>query len=123
MWDVRERPTVSRMKNALTQRLGHLSKWNAGQTFGVPYTFAPNLTIAEALVAVVVAVGRIFVGSINFAAWGVTAWITYGAIHNPILRILAVLPIAILFVASTAAFMIGITAVVNWTRRKLSPSI
>jgi hypothetical protein len=106
------------MKNALTQRLGNISKWNVGEAFGVPHTFTPSLSIAEALFAVVIALGRIFVGSLNFALWGVAAWIIFDSIHNPILRVVALLPIALLFVGSMAALMIGISSLVNWVHRK-----
>jgi hypothetical protein len=111
------------MKTALTERLTHISKWNIGENFGVPHTFNPNLSVGEALFAVLVALGRIFAGCFNFALWGVAAWITYEAIGNPILRVLALLPIALLFLASTAALMFGISLLVNWAHRVHSPSI
>jgi hypothetical protein len=112
------------MKNALAHRIGHISKWNVGETFGVPHTFAPNLSIAEAFVAVGIALTRIFIGSLTFALWGVAAWITYSAIGNhPILRIVAMLPIAVLFLASLAALMLAISSLVNWLHRKHVPSI
>jgi len=112
------------MKHALTDRLGDISKWNVGETFGVPHTFNPDLTLREALVAVAVAFSRIFLGSLVFALWGVAAWTTYDAIRNPILRTLALLPIVVLFLVSMAALMAAITFVVNRAhRRKSAPSI
>jgi hypothetical protein len=106
------------MKTALTERLTHISKWNVGENFGVPHTFNPNLSIGEALLAVLIALGRIFVGCLDFALWGVAAWVTYDAIGNPVLRVVALVPIALLFLASLAALMYGISLLVNWAHRK-----
>jgi hypothetical protein len=108
------------MKNELAHRL---SKWNLGDTFGVPHTFTPNLSIFEAAVAALVAFTRIFLGSVNFSLWGVAAWMTYAAISNPVLRVIAVLPIILLFVITTAALMLGITTAVNWAHGRKHDSI
>lgn len=108
------------MKNELSQRL---TKWNVGDTFGVPHTFNPNLSLTEAVVAVGIAFTRIFLGSLNFSLWGVAVWMTYAAISNPIVRVIAVLPIILLFLISTAALMLGITTAVNWVHGRKHGSI
>jgi hypothetical protein len=95
-----------------------LSAVSLGETFGVPYTFNPDLTLVEAVWAVLFALSRIFLGSLVFALWGVCAWTTFAAIHNAVLRILAMLPILLLFLASMAILMIAITRTAAWIQRK-----
>jgi hypothetical protein len=100
----------------LHARMAALSKFNVGEAFGVPHTFNPNLSLLEAVFAVAVAFTRIFLGSLLFALWGVAGWTTWGAIGNPVLRIVAVLPIALLFFVSIAAMMVGISSLVDWLK-------
>src|SRR5450432_1188741 len=95
-------------------RMTALSKFNVGEAFGVPHTFNPNLSLIEALFAVAIAFSRIFLGSLLFALWGVAAWTTYAAISNPMLRILAVVPIVLLFLVSILTLMLAISSFVTW---------
>jgi hypothetical protein len=95
-----------------------LKRRSIAEIFAVPHSFNPNLTLVEALVAVAIAFSRIFLGSLLFAVCGVGGWLTYAAIGNPWLRGLALLPIVLLFLATLALLMIGISSLANRILRK-----
>jgi len=87
------------------------------ERFAIPYTFKPQLSFAEALVAVGGTLLRIFLGSLVFAIWGTYSLQAWAAIRSNVWRVAAVLPLFLLFLLSMAVLMIGISALV----RTLSP--
>ena len=87
------------------------------ERFAIPYTFKPQLSFAEALVAVAGALLRIFLGSLVFAIWGTYSLQAWAAITSNVWRVAAVLPLLLLFLLPMAAVMIGISALV----RTISP--
>jgi hypothetical protein len=112
----KQRTVESRMKPL--ERMTALSKFNVGEAFGVPHTFNPNLSLSQAVLAAGIAFSRIILGSMLFALWGVAGLLTYAAIANPALRILAVVPIILLFLLSLVTLMLGISMFINWLHRR-----
>jgi hypothetical protein len=82
--------------------------------FAIPHTFPPELTITQALVRVGGALMRICLGSLLFALWGVGSLMVWSAVANPFLRVLALLPLLAVFLATATGVMLGVTAVVKW---------
>ena len=76
----------------------------------VPYTFNPNLSLGDALVAVAAALTRIFGASVLFAVWGGVSALAWSAIENRFWRAIAVLPLVLLFLVGLATLMIAISA-------------
>ena len=124
--DTRTVPLIRRILRELSaparRFAAECSRFSVGETLGLPYTFNPGLSLGEAILAVIVAFTRIFLGSVLFSLWGVAAWMIYAAIGNPILGVLAVLPIIALFAISMAALMLAISNLVDWIHRKLLAS-
>jgi hypothetical protein len=87
---------------------------SVGESFATPHTFNPNFTFSGAVIAVVVSFGRIFLGSLLFAVWGVGALMIWSRIPNAFWRAMAVAPLVLLFLAAFAALMIAISAVARW---------
>jgi len=90
---------------------------NLADHFAIPHDFPPDLSLKEALVRVGGALVRICVGSLLFALWGVASARVWNAIPNPLLRVLALLPLLAVFLVAMTAVMLGVTAVV----KKISP--
>jgi hypothetical protein len=88
------------------------------ERFAIPHTFAPRLSLLDAVVFSLTALARIFLGSLLFALWGVCALTAWTAIHNPLLRVLAVTPLVLAFLLTLALTMIGITLLGNKMRVK-----
>jgi hypothetical protein len=91
---------------------------SVGEPFAVPYMFNPNLTFTGALIAVASSVSRIFLGSLLFAVWGVGSLMAWSRIHNHFWRVMALVPLILLFLVSFAALMIAISTVVTWVSPK-----
>jgi len=84
----------------------------------VPFSFNPDLGLAEALVAVIGCLARIFGACLLFALWGgFSAW-AWSAIASHFWRMAAVGPLVLLFAAALAALMLAITAVEKRIRPK-----
>lgn len=83
------------------------------QQFATPHTFTPNLTLAQALVAVVAALCRIFLSCFTFAVWGVCVWTTWDTIPNIALRLLAILPQILLFLVSLVVLELAISSILK----------
>lgn len=92
---------------------------SAYERFAIPYSFKPQLSFAEAVVAAIGAFIRVFLGCLLFAVWGSYSLFTWSAIRNPLLRVAAELPMFLLFVITTAALMIAITSLVKSIRLRL----
>jgi hypothetical protein len=83
----------------------------------VPYIFSPNLVLGDALIAVTACLARIFSGCVLFAVWGGVSALAWSAIENHFWRAVAMLPLALMFLAALATLMIAISAV----ERMISP--
>jgi hypothetical protein len=83
------------------------------ERFAVPFMFQPRLTPAQALMAALRALLRIFLGSLLFGVWGAYALLMWTSIHNPFLRIAAMIPMIALFVALLCGLLIATTLVLR----------
>jgi len=77
----------------------------------VPHSFHPDLGPAEALVAVVACLARIFGACVLFALWGGFAAWAWSAIPSHFWRMAAVGPLVLLFAGALAALMLAISSV------------
>ncbi len=85
------------IRTAFAETLTSATQLGVFEEFAPPHTVAPRLTVVEAAIASLAALVRIFTGSLLFAFWGVAMWLTWAKTGNALLRILAVLPEAALF--------------------------
>ena len=87
---------------------------SVGEALAIPHTFNPSLTFAGALIAVVSALTRIFLGCMLLAMWGVGTLTAWSRIHNHFFAGLAMIPLILLLLALFASLMIAISTVVTW---------
>ena len=80
------------------------------ERFSIPYLFRPQLTLTESLTAAIFAFLRIILGSLLFALCGTGIWATWAAVDNLFLRVVAVLPLVVIFLFLFAWLMIAISA-------------
>jgi hypothetical protein len=92
------------------------------ERFAIPYTFKPQLSVAEALISVAGAFLRIVLGSILFGFSGAYTILAWNSIRNVVLRVLVVLFLISVFVVSFFFLMLAISALVRmlWPKRKPS---
>jgi hypothetical protein len=83
------------------------------QRFAVPHSFAPDLSIPEAMIRVAAALARILLGSLLFALWGVFTARVWAAVPGYFWRGAAILPLALLFLMPFIALMAAISALVR----------
>lgn len=83
------------------------------ERFAIPYTFKPNLSFLEAVIATAAAFLRVFLGSLLFAVWGTYSLVAWTSIRNPFWRVGALLPLLLLFFISFASLMFAIAALVR----------
>jgi hypothetical protein len=83
------------------------------QRFAVPHSFAPDLSLPEAMVRVAAALARILLGSLLFALWGVFSARVWIAVPSNFWRGAAILPLALLFLMPFTALMAGISNLVR----------
>jgi hypothetical protein len=89
------------------------------ERLAIPFTFKPQLSFSEALVATAGALLRILLGSLLFAIWGTYSLVAWGAIRNPFWRIGVQLPLFLLFLLSLSLLMLAIAALVRTISLKL----
>jgi hypothetical protein len=94
-----------------------LANRSISQRFGIPGAYAPDLSPAQAFVAALGAMARIFFGSLLFAIWGVYSLRSFDAIQSHFWRVVILIPLFLLFACSFGALMIVVAAAV----RKFSP--
>jgi len=94
------------------------------ERFAIPYSFKPQLSLAEALVSILGAFLRIVLGSILFGFSGAYTIVAWNSIRNLFWRVLAVLCLVLVFVISFTFLMLAISALVRmlWPKRKRSAS-
>jgi hypothetical protein len=85
-----------------------------------PYTFKPELSFTEAVIASMAAFLRIFLGSILFGFCGWYSMVALKAIHAPWWRVTAAVPMIAGFLFLFALLMAGISACVRWLMPKHS---
>jgi hypothetical protein len=86
---------------------------SAYQRLAVPFTFKPELSVGEAIVASMAAFLRIFLGSILFGVYGWNALVTWNSIHSPFWRVAVVPPMILVFLLLFALLMAAISAAVR----------
>jgi hypothetical protein len=89
------------------------------ERLAIPFTFKPQLSFPEALVATAGALLRILLGSLLFAVWGTFSLVSWAAIRNPFWRIGVQLPLFLLFLLSLSLLMLAIAALVRTIALKL----
>jgi hypothetical protein len=80
------------------------------ERFAIPYTFKPQLSFWEALVATIAAFFRILLGSLLFAFWGTYTLVVWNRIHSLFWRPVVLLPLILVFVVMFTWLMVAITA-------------
>jgi hypothetical protein len=83
------------------------------EQFAVPFMFQPALTPAQAAVAALRTLLRIFLGSLLFGVWGAYAMLAWTSIHNPFLRVAAMIPMIALFLVLLGGVLIATTLVLR----------
>ncbi len=89
----------------------------AYRRFAIPFSFKPELSFGEAVIASLAAFARIFLGSILFGVYGWNALVKWSAIRSVFWKVVAVPPIVLGFVLLFTLLMAAISAMV----RKLLP--
>jgi len=84
---------------------------SAFSRLAIPYSFKPDLDSADALVAVIGTLVRIFGACFYIAVWGGLSLFAWSSIGNRFWSSVAVLPLILLFLAGFAGLMLGIAAV------------
>jgi hypothetical protein len=83
------------------------------ERFALPYSFKPQLSFLEAVVAALGAFLRVLLGCLLFAVWGTYSLFTWSTIRNPFLRVGVQLPLFFLFAACFLLVMLVIANVVK----------
>ena len=83
------------------------------EQFAVPFMFQPVLTPSQAFVAALRAFLRIILGSMLFGVWGAYALLMWTSIHNPFLRVAAMIPMIALFLTLLGGLMIATALVLR----------
>jgi hypothetical protein len=93
------------------------------ERFAIPYSFKPQLSFAEAVVAASGALLRIFLGSFLFAVWGTYSFLAWSTIRSVFWRGMVLVVLIVLFAASMALLMLAISALVRmvWPHRRERP--
>jgi hypothetical protein len=85
-----------------------------------PYSFKPELSLREAVVAVIAGLLRILFGSLLFAVCGAFALMTWKASHNMFWRIAATVGFAAIFLLCLALTLWAIAAALK--QQRMAPS-
>lgn len=84
------------------------------ERLSIPFTFKPQLSLTEALIAATAATLRIFLGCALFAVWGAYSLLLWSTIRSLLLRVGVLLPLFLAFLVSLALLMFAITAIVSF---------
>jgi hypothetical protein len=90
------------------------------ERFAIPYTFKPQLSLLEAILAAGGAFARIILGSLLFAVWGTYTFLAWSALRNIFARVATLLAMIALFLLLFASLMLGISALVRmlWPKQR-----
>ena len=104
-------------------KLGYYER-SSYERFAIPYTFKPQLSVAEAFVAACGAFLRILFGSMIFAVWGAYILLAWTTIHNLFLRCAVVAILVATLGGAMALLMLGISRAVKWIwpKTKIPPA-
>jgi len=93
------------------------------ERLAIPYSFKPQLSLTEAVIAASGAFLRIVLGSFLFAVWGTYTLLAWNAIRNVFLRGVVLLSLISSFAVALAVLMLAISALVRmiWPQRQLHP--
>ena len=89
------------------------AKRRAYERFAIPYTFKPQMSFPEAVIAALGAFLRILLGSLLFAFWGAYSLSLGSAIRNVFWRVAVLLPMFLLFLGLFALLMLAIGSLVR----------
>jgi hypothetical protein len=89
------------------------------QRLAIPFTFKPQLSFLEAVIAALAAFLRIFLGSLLFAVCGAYTLLAWSRIRNVIWRVAAMVPLTLMFLLLFAVLMLAISAAANICHAKL----
>jgi hypothetical protein len=94
------------------------------ERFAIPYSFKPQLSLAQAVIAAGGAVLRIFFGSLFFAIWGTYSFLAWSTIRNLFGRVAVLVFLALAFAISMALLMVAVSASVKmvWPRVQNQPA-
>jgi len=113
---------LAKLRELLVFDRNHDSQDDPGRSsyerFAIPYTFKPQLSLAEAAISAAGAFLRILLGSILFAVWGTYSFYAWNSIRNVLLRGSLLLVLLLLFAVSLAALMLAISALVRKCLRR-----
>lgn len=97
------------------------------ERFAIPYTFKPQLSFWEAVIATVAAFFRIFLGSVLFAFWGAYTLVAWNRIQSNFWHLVVLLLLILLFVVLLVLLMLAITALARAlspkTKRRRGPGV
>jgi hypothetical protein len=79
--------------------------------FAAPYTFSPDLSFGEALIAVAACLTRVFSACVLFSVWGAFSVFAWSAISGRFWRAVAMPPLILLFLVALAILMSMISVV------------
>jgi hypothetical protein len=83
------------------------------ERLAIPFSFKPQLSLAEATISAGGAFLRIILGSLLFAVWGTFSYLAWSTIRNIFLRATALVAMLSAFAVSFALLMMGIAALVR----------
>jgi hypothetical protein len=83
------------------------------EPFALPYMFQPSLTPAQAALAALRTLLRIFLGSLLFGVWGAYALLMWTSIPNAFLRVTALIPMIALFLVLLCGLLMATTLVLG----------
>jgi hypothetical protein len=112
------RPWVGKVRSLFVAPVEHSGERPMYQRLSIPYSFKPELSFPEAIIAAMGAFLRIFLGSILFGVYGWNALVLWNSIRSPFWKVAAIPPLILVFLVLFAALMAAITAMV----RKLMPA-
>jgi len=119
-------PLLAKLSGLLVPSSGHGDQdpeRSAYERFAIPYSFKPQLSFIEAVIAAGGALLRILLGSLLFALWGVYSLLAWSTIRNVFWRGAALLVLLSLFAVSLTLLMLAVSAVVGmlWPQRQSHP--
>jgi len=83
------------------------------ERFAIPFLFQPALTPAQATVAALRTLLRIFLGSLLFGVWGAYALLLWTSVPTPLLRVAAMIPMIALFLVLLSGVLIATTLILR----------
>lgn len=86
---------------------------SAYERFAIPYTFKPQLSFLEAVVAAFGAFVRVVLGCLLFSVWGSYSLFAWSTIRSPFWRVGIQFPLFLCFVLSFLVVMLAIAALVR----------